>query len=254
MENNKKENKILNTVLREIKEGKLSMKPKWHFIVKTIFGVLAVFLSLSILLYITSFVSFAIKTNGAVFAPEFGFRGIGIFLMAVPWLLILVGVISIVLVESLIRRYSFGYKKPIVYSLLVILVLIVFGNLIDDNLKFHERFSNYAGRRGVPMFKLFYSNFLDKEQWEIHMGLISTSTNGGFILETRNEGNLNIQINPDTKIQPGLELINDIAVVVFGERVENTVQAIGVKRIGDRNNMPYRMMFSRPRQADVINY
>ncbi len=146
------------------------------------------------------------------------------------------------------------YRKPIVYSLLIVLAFVMAGSLIEDNLKFHERFSDYAGRRGMSMFGPFYSNFLDQEQGEIHMGVIATSTNDGFILKTPNEGDLDVVVTSETKISRDLSLIENIAVVVFGERTENVVQAVGIKKVGDGNNKPHRMMFKRFNDRLEIKY
>src|SRR5262245_42216017 len=107
---------VKHTVLDAIKAGQVHMKPRWHFVLRGILLVLeSILLALS-LRYLASFIMFIVYRSGVWFTPGFGFRGLRVFLLSIPWLLILVSVAFLVLLELLVKRYAFAYKKPLAYS------------------------------------------------------------------------------------------------------------------------------------------
>src|SRR5665213_3408185 len=111
-------------VMDAIKKGNVQMRPRWHFVLVSTLAALGVFIVLLSLHYIVSLSVFLLRDNGAWFAPSFGGRGWFSLLHSVPWLLILFIIVFIGVLEVLVRRYRFVYRKPLLLSVAIILALI----------------------------------------------------------------------------------------------------------------------------------
>lgn len=124
------ENKILET----IKNSDIHMKPRWHFILKAVLMTVAAFILLFLIIYLVSFIIFIERQTGMKF-----------------WLLIVLSVIFVVALERIICSCSLSYRRPFLYSMLAIAILICAGTLAVISIRFHERFAGYA-----PVFYHIY--------------------------------------------------------------------------------------------------
>ena len=105
-------------ILKKIKSGEVEMKPHWHFVLKSLLLLLGVIVISLLVVYILSFILFFLRQSGIGFVPLYGFRGVIIFVMNSPWLLIAsVGALVVVL-QLLVKKYSFSFRQPLLYSLL----------------------------------------------------------------------------------------------------------------------------------------
>ena len=141
-------NTLQETLLAKIKEGQMVMRPRWHFVLKAVLGILGMIILAMAALYLISFILFALREAGLLFIPGFGFHGVGVFLFSLPWILILVSLIFIFLLELLVKRYAFGYRKPLLYSLFGVLGLVVLGSILS----YHFRTGiQIVERQGMPV-------------------------------------------------------------------------------------------------------
>src|SRR4030042_4792350 len=131
-------NSLQNSILEKIKSGQAKIRPKWHFVLKTLLLAAGVLFGTLALLYLASFVLFVLRQTGSWFLPSFGWRGIMVFLISMPWLLVILGVVFIILLELLVRHYSFAYRNPLLYSLLGIIVFVIIASVFVAKTSFHE--------------------------------------------------------------------------------------------------------------------
>ena len=117
MINGNQEKSIKNKVLEAIKSGQVKMRPRWYFILKTILVALGIVMIFLTLLYLISFIIFILRITGIWFAPAFGFEGYGIFLFSLPWLLVIISVLFAIILEVLVKRYSFAYRHRLYENL-----------------------------------------------------------------------------------------------------------------------------------------
>src|SRR5690349_18490295 len=117
-------------LVHTIKEDHVSMRPKWHYAVGTVVSIVSGVLLAALLLYVASFVVFELRENGSWFGPAFGTRGWLILISSLPWLLLLVILILIVGLERLMRRYALIYRRPLIYSLLGIVIIVAVGGIL----------------------------------------------------------------------------------------------------------------------------
>ncbi len=222
---------IKDKVLTAIKAGQVTMRPKWHYVLKAALMLTgAAILSLA-LLYLASFIIFYLRQSGVWFAPSFGFRGVAVFLTSLPWLLILVSIAFLIILEVLVRRYSFAYHQPLLFSALGIVLLTTLGGIAVASTPLHNTFLKQVKEHRFPMAEPLYFEFGVKGASNVHPGSIQILTDDGFVLHNRRDEEFNVIVTPRTRFPIGYDLTEGDFVVVLGERENGTIQAFGVREI-----------------------
>lgn len=229
---NKNMEGLENNVISGIKSGQTKMRPKWRFVLQTALAVTAIFIILLTLIYLVSFIVFALHESGAWFAPGFGFAGWYAFFGALPWTLIFLSAVFIVLLALLLRRYRLGYQWPFIYLLASILFLLIGGCLliVQTSLE-HEVFSN-GMQEQVPLIGGFYSGFGVPSLSDVHHGTIITLSSNGFSMQDLWGRVSAVIITSSTELPYGDGFMAGDSVIVFGERgPNNVINAYGVERL-----------------------
>lgn len=219
-------------ILDAIKAGDIKMRPRWQFVVRGILAVLGGVLIALVLLYLISLIIFTARQTGAAFVPAFGLRGAFAFARALPWLLIIFSLAFIVLLEILVRGYSFAYRRPLIYSACGIIVLSIIGGFVVAGTSLHSRLLARADRQRLPAFAQNFYRFNQQSFRDIHRGLIVSTTTDSFMIRGRMGEVLHVSVASGTQsVGMGAFGMGDL-IVVFGPEASGTIQAIGVRRIG----------------------
>lgn len=224
---------LREVVLEKIKRGEVTMRPKWQFMLKGALVVLGVMLLTLTLLYLVSFVFFALRQTGVWFAPSFGWRGMRAFFIGIPWLLVLLSLVFITVLEILVKRYAFAYRKPLLYSVLGIVLLVFIGGFVVAKTTFHRGMYRRMEGRGLPIAGPLYRAYGVPHFKQIHPGVISSTTDQGFILANQRGESITIIVTPATRLPLGFDFIEGDQVVVFGLRDDDYVQALGVREVNE---------------------
>lgn len=149
---------LKDRVLERIREKRVSMRPRSYF---TFENFLAGFVALVILVVsvaILNFIFFGLRVNGHESLLSFGPRGIAAFLLVFPWPLLALDVLLVLFLETLLRRYKFGYRSPTLYLLIGLLAVAITGGLaIDRATDVNDRLLNTADHGGLlPPFGELY--------------------------------------------------------------------------------------------------
>lgn len=223
-------NTLEDKILTAIKSGELKMRPRWHFFLKSAFlltGAIALF---TILLYLTSFIIFVLHRNGTWFLPAFGFITTRAFLSSLPWLLIGLAVGLVIFLESLVQRFSFGYRRPLIYTAVGAGALILVGSLIIVRTPFHEKFS-----------ASLYESFGHEMFEEIHPCTITETGEDEFSCFDNEGRALNVSLNEETILPFKTKFNPEDTVVIFGrEEVSGQIKARGVRAVEARNLRPFK--------------
>ncbi len=238
-DNDSQKSLITDKVLEKIKSGRIKMRPKAHFVLKTVLAALGFILIILFVLYLISFIVFTLRMSGIWFAPGFGFYGIKIFLFSLPWLLILTAIILIIILEILVKYFSFAYRRPILYSILGIIALVFLGSFVIGQIKIHPYLFKKSQEKHLPVAGKFYRDFGAGKFRNTHRGIVSETTDNGFLIETRHNEILKIIITSETRFPFGKDIKENDSIMILGERDNCTVRAFGVRKVDDNlNNFP----------------
>ena len=226
---------IHDEVLTKIKSGTVFMRPRWHFVLKTILAFLGFVLLLLLLLYLASFVVFILYQSGVWFVPAFGFYGMFVALRSLPWLLIFVGILFVGALEILVRRYSFAYRKPLLYSLLGVVGFVMLATVAVAKTGIHEGFFLRAREDRLPLAGKLYRGYGLQKDKNIQPGVIKEIIDEGFTMENKEGKMITVTIDSDTRFPLGMDFEKGDKVVVLGEDDgkgdAEKIKAHGIRRI-----------------------
>lgn len=233
LNNQQQKNSISDKILNKIRSGEVKMRPKIYFILRAVLIVLGVVAVALFALFLISFINFNLRASGSWFLPGFGFRGLGIFFSSLPWLLILIAVLLIIVLEVLVKQFSFAYRRPILYSILGIILLVFLGSFIIGKTQVHPGFFWRAQEGKLPVAGQFYRGYGISRLHGAHTGVVSELTDNGFRIETNDGQILTVVIAPKTRFPFGISVKENDTVMVLGERDNDTIQAFGIRKITD---------------------
>lgn len=237
MNNQSKQQSIRESVLGAIESGQVKMRPKWYFIARAAFLVTGGVLAALVLLFLASFVVFTLRLNGAWYVPAFGLRGVSTFIVALPWLILFVALGFLTLLEILIQRYQFAYKRPLLYSLAGLAMLLVAGGIVLMRIHLHETLFLRAQQHRLPLAGSLYRQYSLRQSRNFTTGRILKKTSTGFHLLNHQAETIEVVITPKTRLPLGADFAEDDVVVVFGQRQDGLVEALGVLEIDDEMRM-----------------
>lgn len=142
---------VRDRVMSTIKKGDTHMRPRWHFVVTSVLFAFTAFLVLMLLVYAASLSMFLLRESGAWFATSFGVRGWVTFVSSIPLSHVAFIVLFVVILESLVRRYSLVYRRPLAVSFVIIAGGILFGGALVAQTSFHEQMASYARTHQLPV-------------------------------------------------------------------------------------------------------
>ena len=188
-------------LLNKIKKGEIKMKPKVFFVLRTLGLVACTLLCLLLLVYLASFIAFWFKAIGFGLLGGFGFWGVQRIFFALPWLLILFCLALLFVFETLAKRFSFVWRKPLVYSLVLIVLFALLFAFIVSKTGFHSRLFFKAQQRELPLMGSFYRACPCESPRQIHFGKIIEKKETGFLLETQANEKLEVVLSEKTRFQ-----------------------------------------------------
>lgn len=224
---------IRDQVLEAIENGRVKMRPKWHFILKSALLITGTIILVLTLLYLASFIIFVLRQTGILFVPIFGSGGWRVFFSSLPWFLLLLLLVFIVILEALIRRYSFAYRRPLVYSAAGIVLAIIIGGYAVAETSLHGRMFKNAEKGRLPIAGRLYRKYGLMRFQNIHLGTITETTDNGFVIQNRRGETLRVIITPETRFPLGTDFARNDTVVVLGKRNDGEIRAIGIRKVSD---------------------
>ena len=118
---------ITDSVMNEIHQGKIKMKPRIYFILGSILTFIGLISSIVISIFLFGLIRFSLRTHGPM--GQYRFDQL---LSNFPWWIIILAIFGLILGIWLIRKYDFSYKiKPWVVILGFVLAIVIAGWFID---------------------------------------------------------------------------------------------------------------------------
>ncbi len=237
MNNEPEKNSITDKVLNKIKSGEVKMKSKTYFILRMVLLILSTLVLIFFIIYFVSFIIFSLRASGVLFLPKFGFPGIKIFLNSLPWLLIFISAILIILLEIFAKKFTFVYRRPILYSLLAIIMIVVIGSLLVEKTPFHSNLFWKTQEGHLPIMRTVYRDFGVPRTGNIYHGVISEVVGNDFKIETPRGEILAIVVSSKTRPILETDIKEGDAIVVLGERKNGIIQALDIRKVKKDSNL-----------------
>lgn len=229
--NEKQEKSIAEKVIGKIKSGNIKMESRAHFVLKAVLAGLIFLILFLFLSYLSSFIVFSVRASGMMFLPKFGSPGIAIFFRSLPWLLFLTIAVLIILTETFAKKFTFVWRRPIIYSLAAIVIIVVAVGFLIDKTPFHSKLFLSAREGKLLTIGPLYRDFGIPKTRDFHYGIVSEIIENGFKMETFKKETLTIIFDSKTRFFPDKEIKKDDAAVVLGKRKNNTVSAFEIRRV-----------------------
>ncbi|MFA7286693.1 MAG: hypothetical protein WC052_03490 [Patescibacteria group bacterium] len=228
-------------VLERIHNKDVSMRPRWHFLIRGILFVTMVLFGFAVVIFVGSLAMFIMRMNGTFFMPAFGAPGFGILFWSFPWLVAgFAGLVLLALVY-LVKHFQFAYRQPLVYSAVVLFILFLVGSFLFDRVRLHRTFADQALRRHVPFAEPFYRSLDTRETPRVNVGTVAEWTDDGFTMTLRNGDDVRVVVTRQTRLPSGLDLKMGDVVIVLGNHNNGIIMADGLRPV-DGEQFRGRMM------------
>jgi len=235
--NEEQQNTMRDAILGRIRSQKLHMHPRYYFYARVIALTLVSAGIFFVTAFICNFLLFSIRVNSSDSYLFFGPRGWAAFIQFFPWDLFAIDLLLVAALLWLLRQFKFGYKSPVLYIvLLLILVTVTAGALLDRATDFNDRALNAADAHRLPgPVNIFYGNAHRlPPPGEGVCKCVVVSSEGGVLTVY----DLRASTTPFTVALPpndprattsGLEP-GDV-IFVAGQRIDGSVDAFGIRKI-----------------------
>ena len=227
----KSNKKLVDKIEEHIKSGQVKMKAKSHFIVKTILNILAGVLIALAATFLLSFVLFTLRINGVWLMPGLGFQGWLAFFINLPWVLILLGLLFLLSLEFFVKKYTFAYRKPAIYSVIIIILVVGLAGILVDHTPLHNQWLQKAHKHELPIAGGFYRGHKQPPKENVQVGVMQNTSQEGFELINKENQVIFVQITDKTRIFRDQVLYNNDLVMVIGQQEGDKFKAFGIRKV-----------------------
>ena len=227
-------------ILKKIKKGKIKMKPRPYFILKTILFVAGIVFAFLLTVFLASFIIFILRASGIFDFPAFGLRGLGMFFVSLPWLLVLFVIVFVIILEFLAKRFSVVYKRPLIYSILGIVIIVLLLGVFIARTPIHSKLLQGVQEGKLPVFEPLYKWRHIRTPDNVYFGRVLNLADNGFEIETQEGEIFSILISSKTRFFQSVKYIKEEdAIMVIGDKDDSTIKALGVRKVTDEDTIRF---------------
>ncbi len=163
-----------NNLLEQIKSGEIKMRPRSYFIAKSTLQLIALLLAALLAVFFLSFLVFRLKLSGALLMPGFGVGGIKDLLLSLPLFIVVLVLIFLAVFIWFAERYPIAYQRPLLYSLMAIVVIVCGAAVLVYSTPLHPYFFRAFSPAGAP--RVMRMLYMHPRGLEIHNGFVGEIT------------------------------------------------------------------------------
>lgn len=229
---------IQNIILKEIKDGSLNQKPKWHFLVLSLFIIFSIITLSLLLLYLVSFVTLFLREHFIFDALSFGPRTVFEIMYTLPLLLIVLVITVFLLLHVLVRHFAFAYIRSVslTFGMGILIVLTLFGIiLLADKNSNIARMGEGKNLHGVEKFN---RHLKDRVPPLPIQGIIIGVDDNTVTIVSGTSSIYVVTITERTRKDKSSYTVND-SVMLLAIRKEDGLHAMAI-RINDGSQPPMR--------------
>jgi hypothetical protein len=217
------------SILEKIRSGQIKKRPQWYFVINKVLNILALIVIGLVAIYLVSFLIYVFRLNGLPVIFGLGFAGVGIFFRSFPWLVFVIIGVLIIGLEYLVAKISFAYKRPLIYSLIVILIISIFSGYLLAGSQLHPKLMRKAINRNLPIGNQFYRGYGLRNLDNIYIGTVEQVRNNGYQVSLRDGEIATVKIGNFTHKPMYLKINIGDQIVIFGEKNDNFIKAEALK-------------------------
>ncbi len=215
---------------KKIESGEIKMTSKYYFIIRDILVVLAAVVILLVSVFFISLVFFELQESGATTLTRFGSGGVQLFFAIFPWIPILIALALTFLLSLVLKRFSFAYRKPLLYVPVgVAAVILVLSGLAGIG-RIHNHLRDLSSNGGPEFIGAFYHNNSNIGHDRITVGEV-VSENPQTIIMKNDDEQYTVTLSAQTQFPFGDNFQNNERIAVIGVRSGNNIQAIAIRRL-----------------------
>jgi hypothetical protein len=238
-ENNSKKT-IGDSVLAQISKRGLRQKPKWKFIFQSTLLVLVTTTLVLLTLYIFSFIVLVGKEQEVVRLLGLGPRFTLEFIQVMPWLLVLLLISVFVVLQTLIRYFDFGYRRPVFYTLIGTILLTGVVSYGYFKLDPEGRVVRFGEEGGVPVLGSAHSSYRDGKKGSVARGVVTKIDGNNFSIETYRSSSTLVFIVPSQDSSSVSKFMLGDSVFVVFKKTEKGLESLVFQKIKEGQLPPPR--------------
>ncbi len=230
---------VQERIMEKIQDQELTMHSRIFFVVRIVAIILLALIVLIISIFLVSLLFFTLRVNGHEPLLELGSRGVWLFIRLFPWWLLLIDIVLIAVLERVVRTFKFGYRSPVLYLFVALIVLACgIGIALDRGTRVNDMLLHRAdqGYLPQPLNSLYQGARRMPPHDGAYRGTVLRLLERSFALSDpdRSEDELLVLL-PDTHSTPPLSVGE--AVFVIGDEKDGVIRAIDVHPI-DPDGIP----------------
>lgn len=226
---------VKTNILQFVEKNKINMIPRWKFLLYSLLLFIGACFSFVALVFIGSLIIFVLSTYGFIYLPIFGFGELAENLRAIPILLLLLTVALIVVVEVLVRNYSFSFRKPVLTTMFTLIVLAIILSYLVTLTPVHREIRAYARDNHIDFVYHGYDRPLPLKPMKgmtVIRGIVVSTTTDSVTLKISDDSF--VVVYASTTLMKKIDLPDkDDEVVIFGRVIGDKFEAVDVKHIED---------------------
>ena len=231
-------------ILRKIHADTLRMRPKLYFTLQVAALVIIVLVILVVSVFICNFILFSIRINSHDALLGFGTRGLLSFLRFFPWPLLILDGGLIILLQWLVRQFRFGYKSPMLFLFLAIILMTgAVGLILDRETPLNDMLLRGSDEHRLPPF------FSDVYGHARHLPLSdegfckctisAIEGNTLYVIDAQSTTTLTVLLPQDDAYATTSGLIVGDTVLIAGDRDGSVIEAFGVRKVAPDQYWPH---------------
>ena len=159
-----------NKIMQSIETGHVHMRPKSFFVAKMLLWGLGLGIAALSAIFVLSFVLFKLKLQGAWVLPGLGIGGVRDLLLSLPFFIMLYVVLFSGIFWWFTKAYSFAYRSPVVYSMLIVIGIVIAGGVLVAKTPLHRWAFERFGRTPGPV--ALHWMYVDSDRGPLHNGIL----------------------------------------------------------------------------------
>lgn len=212
------------------------MRSKAYFVLKLLLLITVGVLALLTSSLLISFIIFSVNVSGKMFLLGFGAHGISMFFLLFPWRILVIDVLLMFLLEWLIKRFQFGYRRPFIYLLSCVLAISIVAGLIINATPLHQILLRSTEERHLPVIGIFYEHLRrPTDGRDVVRGIVLTISGNSLTLQAddfdadHDDGIRKVIMPPPIQI-PNFIKVGD-RIFVAGDLQNDQIFAFGIRKI-----------------------